>query len=105
MGRGGNPVLRAANNVVLLGVQNLAPPIFPFAKTWNAAVVRYMPASLRQRLEQCFAEDSAINWTLPELQWEVNAGIGAGVSLALIAGFLARRKRSGPGEDQCGLDF
>ncbi len=78
-------VLRVANNSVLMAIQNFVPPIFPMASAWNRAVLQHMPAGLHERLLS-ENEGGAANWTLPEFQWEVNAGLGAGLSVLLLAG-------------------
>ncbi len=85
----GDRGLRAANNTVLLAIQNFAPPVFPLASRWNAAVKKYMPAKLHDRLAAHF-ESGGAEWSLAELQWEVNAGLGAGLSWLLLAGFFGR---------------
>jgi len=81
-------VLRVANNSVLLVLQNFAPPVFPAAGAWNRAVKEHMPAALHDRLARGF-EAGGAEWSLSELQWEVNAGMGLGLSLLLLAGFVA----------------
>ena len=88
----GDYALRVANNSGLLLVQNLAPPIFPMANAWNRAVLKYMPASLHERLAS-ENESGAADWTLPQFKWEVNAGIGTGLTLLLFAGFTVKARR------------
>lgn len=78
-------LLKAANNSVLLSVQNLAPPIFPMASQWSRAVPRHMPAGLRTRLEKAF-EPGGAHWLLGEMQIEETAGLGFGVTLLLLLG-------------------
>jgi len=90
----GDPLLRTANNTVLLLIQNFVPPVFPQAELWNNAVQTYMPSRLHERLAKDF-EAGGAQWSLAQFQWEVNAGLGAGLSTLVLAGFLARRKRSG----------
>jgi hypothetical protein len=85
--RGGSS-LNCANNSVLLTIQNLTPPIFPFANQWNQAMERIMPASLRVKLEQAF-EPSGAHWALGQMQVEEDAGLGFGVTLLLLAGVAA----------------
>jgi hypothetical protein len=81
-------LLRIANNTVLMSLQNLEPPVFPIADKWRREVLKFMPEGLHKRL---VAENelAAAEWSLPAFQWEVNAGLGAGVSVLLLAGLLA----------------
>jgi hypothetical protein len=80
--------LNLANNTVLLGIQNLVPPVFPIAGKWNSAVERTMPASWRAKLEKAF-EPGGAHWALGELQVEEGAGLGFGVSALLLAAVAA----------------
>jgi hypothetical protein len=89
----GSRVLRVVNNVWLLAIQNYSPPIFPLAERWNNAVREHMPKKLHEKLKESFIEAGAWEWSLEKLQWEVNAGLGAGVSMLLFAGFLAKKRR------------
>jgi hypothetical protein len=95
----GNSVLRVANNSVLLTIQNLAPPVFPFATAWNQAMDRWAPRGWRARLEESF-EPVGAHWRLGEMQSEEAAGLGFGVTALLLAsgvGSLGLRRRN-PGE-------
>lgn len=87
-------VLNFANNVVLLSLQNLAPPVFPLAGWWNEAVPRFMPAGLRARLVEAF-EPGGARWLLGELQVEESAGLGFGVSALAVATAAAGLRRRG----------
>jgi hypothetical protein len=75
--------LNVANNAVLLGLQNLSPPVFPFASTWNSSVQRLMPDGLREKLEHSF-EPGGAHWQLGELQIEEAAGLGFGVTVLVL---------------------
>jgi len=44
------PLLRVANNSILFAIQNLMPPINPFAEAWNNAVPHIQGQALRARL-------------------------------------------------------
>lgn len=88
----GDHAVRAANNTVLLTIQNLAPPIFPLAGKWNDAVKKYMPARWHDHLAARF-ESGGAEWSLTDLQWEVNAGLGLGLTGLVFAGFLYRGRR------------
>ena len=85
-------LLNVANNTVLLTIQNLAPPVFPWAGAWNEAVPRHMPAGLKERLRQSF-EPGGARWLLGELQIEEAAGLGFGVSLLLLLSVVAARRK------------
>jgi hypothetical protein len=84
-------------NLVLVTIQNFAPPVFPWADKWNHAVEKIMPPNVRRRL------DKNIEWPgsrfhLDEMQIEENAGLGFGVSILLLASLAAvtmnRQKKS-----------
>ena len=90
----GQSLLNCANNSVLLTIQNLAPPIFPFANQWNQAMQRIMPADLRVKLENAF-EPTGAHWALGQMQVEEDAGLGFGVTLLLLAGAVAGVFRRG----------
>ncbi len=79
--------LHLAHNTILLTIQNFAPPIFPFAGTWNAAMLRLEPPALKAKLEENF-EPSQAHMALEELQVEEGAGIGFGVSMLLLLSLL-----------------
>ncbi|MDB6121779.1 MAG: hypothetical protein JWQ71_772 [Pedosphaera sp.] len=81
--------LHLVHNSVALVIQNLAPPIFPFAKAWNEAVIRHFPASLMARLESFF-EPSQAHLALGEIAVEEFAGLGFGVSALILISLLAR---------------
>jgi len=88
-GLNGNPLIRLPNNILVLGLQNLAPPIFPFAGPWNLIAARMIPSRFKEVLSRNYGEPGGYNYALTELQWEVNAGFGCGLSLLLLAGGLA----------------
>jgi hypothetical protein len=94
--------LRTSANVVLIGIQNFAPPVFPMANVWNNDVQKIIPQELSSRLHQVMTEKDAAEFALPELQMEENAGIGFGVSALLLASFLrvkfGGQKRTARGE-------
>jgi uncharacterized membrane protein HdeD (DUF308 family) len=87
-GIGGDIVLRTGANVLLIAVQNFAPPAFPLANAWNAGVTNRLPSQLNARLHQVMAEREAAEFKLSEMQMEENAGIGCGVSALLAVSFL-----------------
>jgi hypothetical protein len=84
----GTSPLRVVNNAVVMTLQNLVPPVFPFTDKWNRAVERVQPAAWRARMEELFEPHSA-HWCLPEMQVEEAAGLGFGVSLLLLISLAA----------------
>jgi hypothetical protein len=91
----GKPFIRLANNTVLLTIQNLVPPVFPFANAWNQNVQRWTPIAWRTELEKSF-EPYGAHWGLSELEIEESAGLGFGVTalvlLSLGAGITYSRR-------------
>ena len=79
---GADPALRVAVNVVLLTVNNFAPPIFPFRNAWTQLVEKAIPSALAARMQRNF-EPGAASLDIGELQMEEGAGLGLGVSLLL----------------------
>jgi len=86
-------LLNVANNTALLTIQNLAPPVFPWAGAWNEAVPRHMPTGLKQRLQASF-EPGGARWLLGELQIEEAAGLGFGVSILLLLSMAGGRRKA-----------
>src|SRR5207302_4750117 len=91
----GEPLLRVAANTVHIILENLTPPVFPFANSWNRVVENMIPLPLKSRLEQNF-EPGGAHLGVEEMQMEEGAGIGFGVTLLLTAsvaaGFWSRAK-------------
>ena len=81
-----NPIIGVAGNTLMLFIQNLVPPFFPFAGAWNAAAPKLIPdvlyTPLAANLEPGFL-------MLRELQQEEGAGLGLGLCLILIASVVA----------------
>ena len=90
-----DPPLRLAANVVLVTLQNLTPPLFPFASQWNTFATNHIPPALSLRLHHTVVEPEAAEFVLSEMQIEETAGLGPGVLLlvlaSLVAGFWHRR--------------
>ena len=84
----GEPVVRVANNAVLLTIQNLVPPIFPVSDAWNREVVRFIPDYFAQKIAKDF-EPAGAFWRLGEMEIEETAGIGFGISILLIVSAVA----------------
>lgn len=89
------PATAFAGNTLNLLAQNFCPPFFPVASWWNTHFYRALPESLLARLEQSF-EPGGAHVQLMEMQLEVAAGVGFGVSLLVLYTFLAGF-RKGPG--------
>ena len=85
--------LHLAHNTVLQFVQNLTPPVFPWAGAWNRAMLRIIPPSLMTTLKRNF-EPSQAEVRVDEIQMEEGAGLGFGVTLLLIVSVLAVFKYS-----------
>ena len=82
----GGPLLFIPINAVALSVQNLAPPIFPMANAWNAAIEKRLPKPLTNRLEGNFERPTAF-FTLGQMEIEEGAGLGLGISVLLFLSF------------------
>lgn len=75
-------------NGLQLAVQNLTPPVFPFAAVWNKVAPASLPTSHRSRLDACFDKDLM---RVSELQSEESAGLGFGLCVLLAASCVAAR--------------
>jgi len=97
--RGGDPLLYVSWNIPYLLVQNLTPPVFPFNRAWNNAVIENTPPDLRKRLESSF-ELPAAGWMTPETMMEENGPLGFGIAGLLLMGAIcapfARRRSENP---------
>ncbi len=83
--RGGDPLLYLSWNIPYLLIQNLTPPVFPFNRAWNNAVMEMTPPDLRTRLESNF-EPPAAGWVAPETMMEENGPLGLGIAGLLVMG-------------------
>ena len=97
---GAGPVwLRWFVNGTTWTLDNVSPPVFPFASAWNRAVEALTPASLAALVQKHF-ESGASRWKLPEMQLEEFAGLGFGVTILLGLSVLwvmtASRRRDKP---------
>lgn len=90
----GDALFQISHNCEVLLLENLAPPIFPFANLWNEAMPRLLAPETQARLLRSFEPGEAF-YKLPELQVEEFAGLGFGVTalllVSLAAAFLHRR--------------
>ena len=87
-------------NGITWPLDNLAPPVFPFASAWNRAADAVTPASLNVLFRKYGFEPGATNWHLPETQVEESAGLGFGMTillgLSLLAVLIGRGGRDKP---------
>ncbi len=91
----GDAMLHIGHNIFVLFTENLVPPVFPLASTWNHLMVRLIPPGLAAAMAKSF-ETGAAELRLPEMQIEENAGIGCGLMLLLGASWLAGRRARSP---------
>jgi len=91
----GTSLLRVPNNAVLMTIENLVPPVFPFASAWNKAMEQVEPATWRAKMEP-LCEPQSAHWELVEMQMEEVAGLGFGVSVLLLISLAASLFAKGP---------
>src|SRR4029077_11963979 len=89
----GSPLVYMTTNGILLLLHNFAPPIFPFAHAWDHFVQRAIPASVSQRLHECFEAQGA-EFKIGELQMEETSGLGMGLSVLLLWALIRRLRYS-----------
>jgi hypothetical protein len=97
-------LIKTGANTVLLAVQNLTPPIFPFAAMWKRGVSNLIPARVTMKIGEVMVEPQAAKFSTEEMQMEENAGLGFGVSLLLLASMLAAvcaRPKTPGARDSC----
>ena len=81
---GSGPIwLHLLANGISWPLDNLAPPVCPFASVWDRAADAITPASLVALFRKHLFEEGATNWHLPEIQVEESAGVGFGVTTLL----------------------
>ena len=90
-----DPPLRLVSNVIMVAIQNLVPPVFPWYKNWDQAVQNALPPALNQRLRLAYVEPGAAGFKLDSMQTEENAGLGFGVTLLLLASVVAATRQNG----------
>lgn len=90
---GGGKVYRFVGNAVNLPMDNLVPPVFPFASQWDHLVERVVPRWLTAGLEANM-EGASAHFQPPEMQIEEASGVGVGLMLLLLA-LLAIKIRAG----------
>ena len=84
-------------NGITWTLDNLAPPVCPFAGAWNRAADALTPASLTAVFQKYSFAPGARNWHLSEMQVEESAGLGFGLTvllgLSVLAVVIGRRRR------------
>jgi hypothetical protein len=85
-----SPAVSFAGNGLNLALENLLPPLFPMAGWWNEHAYKLLPASFIAKLEHSF-EPGASHLATLEIQYEICAGIGFGLTLLLLASWLWAR--------------
>ncbi len=80
------------HNAALLVIQNLAPPVFPFAGPWNAAVQHALPERWLALLDVA-AEEGRNSYRLRELPGDEHTGLGLGVTALLLVQLALRRRQ------------
>jgi hypothetical protein len=80
--------VHVVGNAISLTVQNLTPPVFPFAGTWNAIAPRFIPPTLAERLAAGMDEGEHL-WTAYEIPTEDSAALGPLVVVLLGTLLLA----------------
>jgi hypothetical protein len=83
------PLVGIATNTVNTIIQNVCPPVFPFAKAWNANFIKLFPASYIEANHRSF-EAGGAEFSLADFQGEETAGIGCGLTLLLGFSWLSR---------------
>jgi hypothetical protein len=89
-----NPAVGIAGNLILLSVQNSAPPVWPFVRQTTDFVRSSLPKPLVASLSKSF-EGAFQNLAIRELPQEESAGLGLGLiilsSLSIFAAIGASR--------------
>ncbi|HUE36603.1 MAG TPA: hypothetical protein VMO20_04380 [Candidatus Acidoferrum sp.] len=91
----GNVIFRTAANIVLLGVINLNPPVFPEADQWNRFVQKELSKNLNLRLHETLTEPAAAEFQTNQMQAEENTGLGFGVTVLLLISAVFAAAHSG----------
>ena len=81
------PLVGIATNTVNTVLQNLSPPVFPFAGAWNRFVKDMMPTQWIEANYRSFEQGGA-EFSLPDFTGEEQSGLGIGVTLLLFFSLL-----------------
>ena len=76
-----NPFVGLWGNQVVLAMNNLCPPFFPFAKWWTEHGLDYLPAFIVEPMKRNFEWPFQEVLEIPTEDW---AGIGPGLSLLML---------------------
>ena len=101
-----NPAVGIAGNLILLSIQNSAPPVWPFVRQTTDFIRSSLPKPLLASLSKSF-EGGFQDLAIRELPQEEGAGLGLGLtilaSLAIFASIGARRWTSRPPSSALGI--
>ncbi|TAK93734.1 MAG: hypothetical protein EPO07_17735 [Verrucomicrobia bacterium] len=94
-----NPLVGVWGNALLLGVNNLCPPVFATASWWNQHSIGLLPDVMSRPMTANFEQGFQMLWELPTEDW---TGVGAGVSVLMIVSVFWSvaadvKRRSWPG--------
>jgi hypothetical protein len=93
------PLVGITGNIINTSLQNLAPPVFPMAGSWNAFFIGLFPEGFKAAMIRSF-EPTGAEFILPDIQGEEWAGMGAGLTYLLIVTavitLFRKRQRSQP---------
>jgi hypothetical protein len=88
------PLIGLSGNLINLALQNLAPPVFPIAQKWNSIVTSITPKSIHEAMMRNF-ESGGANFAVPDFQGEEWAGLGAGLTILILASSIVAFHRNG----------
>lgn len=81
-----NPFVGLWGNQVVLAMNNLCPPFFPFAKWWTEHGLDYLPAFIVAPMKRNFEWPFQEVLEIPTEDW---SGIGLGLSILMLLALLA----------------
>jgi len=81
------PLVTVTANGLNLALDNLQPPVFPLSGWWNDHAYKLLPKPLFSRMVEGF-EPGAAHLETMDLQFEVCAGLGLGVTALLLLSWL-----------------
>lgn len=90
----GSPAFHLGINSILILLNNVTPPIFPFARSWERFVEHSLPAAFSARLHRHF-EPGAAALRLDEMPMEESAGLGLGLAFLLVILLIVRLRSGG----------
>ena len=90
------PLFKLGLNTGLAVLQNVQPPLLPWADRWNRLMDEKLPATLIAKIDRT-TEGPDCRFHLGQMQVEENAGLGGGVCFLLLAALIAGRNGGGKG--------